>query len=140
MGKSMGNKGHKPTPYAITPYPSVEPRHSTLGAALESARPALTRLYSDFHVHRQAQIAEFTASFWSAQGRPPTVSDLMENLEPRISRQAATWYLSMQGTDTVLPISYDVGPPKTTQHEGDEPRRRHQAIAKVSPTKHPVKE
>lgn len=139
MGKSMGSKGHKPTPYAITPYPSVDPRHSTLGAALESARPALTRLYSDFHAHRQAQIAEFTASFWSAQGRPPTVSDLIENLEPRISRQAATWYLSMQGTDTVLPVRYNVSP-KTMQREGDATRRRHQTAVKASPTKHRCKE
>lgn len=90
----MGGNGRKPDNYAITPRPSIEPRHSTLDAALEAARPALVRLYSGFQHRRQAEIAEFVASFLSAHGCPPTAADVAAGLEPRISKPAVAWYLS----------------------------------------------
>jgi len=105
----MGGNGRKPDNYAIIPRPSIEPCHSTLDAALEAARPALVRLYSDFQHRRQAQIAEFVASFLFSHGCPPTAADVAAGLEPRISKPAVAWYLSRSnGRDRGGDLSHSI--------------------------------
>jgi len=90
----MGNNGHRIVSYAITTQPDAEPRYPSLDAALQAARPALLRLYTTWQSHRQAQVAEFAASFHESHGDLPSASDVAAGLSPHITELAAAWYLA----------------------------------------------
>ena len=100
----MGNNGHRIVSYAITTQPDAEPRYPSLDAALQAARPALLRLYTTWQSHRQAQVAEFAASFHESHGDLPSASDVAAGLSPHITEPAAAWYLSrVNGHEPSIP-------------------------------------
>jgi hypothetical protein len=90
----MGNNGHRNVSYAIATQPDAEPRYPSLDAALQAARPALLRLYTTWQNHRQAQVAEFAASFQESYGHLPSAADVAAELSPHITEPAAAWYLA----------------------------------------------
>ena len=90
----MGNNGLRITSYAITTQPDAEPPYPSLDAALQAARPALLRLYTGWQNHRQAQVAEFVASYRESHGHLPGTADVAAGLRPCITEPAAAWYLA----------------------------------------------
>ena len=89
----MSRNGNRENGITLTADPDVELRHASFDAALDAARPALVRLYTTWHRSRQAQIAEYVASYSSTHGHPPTPDDVVAGVEPPLSKSAATWYL-----------------------------------------------
>ncbi|HNS51668.1 MAG TPA: hypothetical protein PKO09_10870 [Anaerolineae bacterium] len=105
----MGDNGHRITSYAITTQPDAEPRYPSLDAALQGARPVLLRLYAGWQSHRQAQVAEFVASFQDSHGCLPNPSDVAAELSPRITEPAAAWYLArVNGNGHLGDLKYSV--------------------------------
>lgn len=100
----MGDNGHRITSYAITARPDAEPHYPSLDAALNAARPALLRLYTAWQHHRQAQVAEFVASYRESCGHLPGAADVAIALTPSITEPAAAWYLArLNGHEPSIP-------------------------------------
>jgi len=134
----MSDCGHGTDSLALTSQGSAEPCYRSLEAALQAARPTLVRLYAGFQRRRQAQIAEFVASFRSTHGRRPTAPDLAAGLVPRISAAAARWYLAQSnGRDRGDELFYSIpASPQPRNGAGHGSRCRTQVASTVPVAQH----